>query len=194
MNATPAPGAPPLDWPYYGIGPVAAFKRVFQKYATFSGRASRGEYWWWWLLHGVVAVVLGIVLLAAGIDWESAGAGAAEGGINAFGIVVLIILAIWGLATIIPSIAVTVRRLHDAGFSGWFYLLTLVGPLGFVVFVMCIIPTSPNAVRYGPPGPEGALPGYPPNPQAYPPNPQAYPQGLQGYPQPPQGGPQPPQA
>ena len=44
---TPQTGAePPLEWPWYGIGFVAAVKRFFKKYATFNGRASRGEYWW----------------------------------------------------------------------------------------------------------------------------------------------------
>ena len=46
---------PPLELPYYGAPPVEAVKRVFQKYAVFSGRASRSEYWWWALASAVAS-------------------------------------------------------------------------------------------------------------------------------------------
>ena len=49
---------PPLDWPHYGIGFLPAVKRAFQKYATFSGRASRSEFWWWVLANAIVGTVL----------------------------------------------------------------------------------------------------------------------------------------
>ena len=49
---------PPLDWPHYGIGFVPAVKRGFQKYATFTGRASRSEFWWWALANAIVGTVL----------------------------------------------------------------------------------------------------------------------------------------
>ena len=49
---------PPLDWPHYGIGFLPAVKRAFQKYATFSGRASRSEFWWWVLANAVIGTVL----------------------------------------------------------------------------------------------------------------------------------------
>ncbi|MFZ2512307.1 MAG: DUF805 domain-containing protein [Gordonia sp. (in: high G+C Gram-positive bacteria)] len=167
MTTTPAPAAPPIDWPYYGIGPAGAVKRVFRKYATFTGRASRGEYWWWILFHGIVDAILLGLAYTVGVNWHIVGDDDAIGEFTAFGIIALIVFVIWALATIVPTIAVTVRRLHDAGFSGWFYLLTLVGPLSIVVFIMCLIATSPNAVRYGPPAPAGyAPPVYPQNPQA----------------------------
>jgi len=50
--AQPSPTA--LDMPYYGIGFIDAIKRGFRKYATFSGRASRSEYWWWALFTFIV--------------------------------------------------------------------------------------------------------------------------------------------
>ena len=59
----------------------------------------------------------------------------------------------WALATIVPNIAVSVRRLHDAGYSGWFYLFSVVG-LGIVTLVLCALETSPKAAQYGPPYPD----------------------------------------
>ena len=63
MSATTHVSEPPLDWPYYGIGFGAAITRFFKKYATFTGRASRGEYWWYALFSAIITFVLyGIVL------------------------------------------------------------------------------------------------------------------------------------
>jgi uncharacterized membrane protein YhaH (DUF805 family) len=138
---------PPLDWPHYGIGFVPAVKRGFQKYATFSGRASRSEFWWWALANGVIGMILYILTLALGL------ATSRDGSFGAAGIPFAILLGIWGLAVIVPNIAVTIRRLHDAGYSGWFYLFNVVG-LGIVTLVLCAMETSPAAAKYGPPYPQ----------------------------------------
>ena len=151
---------PPLDWPYYGIGFVPAVKRAFQKYATFTGRASRGEYWWWILGYSIIFVVLYALTLGLGL------ANAAQTGkFGAAGIPFAILTVIFVLATIIPNISITIRRLHDAGYSGWFLLFNIVG-LGIITTILCILPTSPNAAQYGPPAPQGYGPGYPPQPPA----------------------------
>ncbi|MFT4167348.1 MAG: DUF805 domain-containing protein [Microlunatus sp.] len=192
---------PPLDWPHYGIGFIPAVKRAFQKYATFDGRASRGEYWWWVLANSIVVLVfygwaMVVIATATAAQRSEFPPGA---------IFPLVILGLWALATLVPNIAITIRRLHDAGYSGWFYLFNIVG-LGIVTTVLCIMATSPNAAQYGPPAPEGYYPqqqGFmPPDPYAQQPNygqQQGY--GQQGYgQQPPQQGygqqqpPAPPQA
>ena len=69
-----------------------------------------------------------------------------------------ILLVVWALAVVIPNIAVTIRRLHDAGYSGWFYLFNVVG-LGIVTLVLCAMETSPAAAKYGPPYPQAYAPG-----------------------------------
>ena len=61
------PAPPSLDLPHYGIGFVDAVKRGFKKYATFTGRASRSEYWWWTLFTFVIYLVLGLVTFAVGM-------------------------------------------------------------------------------------------------------------------------------
>jgi uncharacterized membrane protein YhaH (DUF805 family) len=153
----PSQTEPPLDWPWYGIGFVDATKRVFKKYATFEGRASRGEYWWWVLFTSIVFFVLYGLGIGIGIATIRPNGQMGPAAIPLFVLVVLV-----GLAVIVPSIAVAVRRLHDAGYSGWFYLLALIPSIGgIILLVLCAMPTSPQAPKYGPPVPEGWQPGLP---------------------------------
>lgn len=150
---------PPLDWPHYGIGLTAAVRRGFQKYATFSGRASRSEFWYWVLGNAIVSAVLYGLTIGLGLATSSNG--------NDFGwagVPPMVLLGIWFLATIVPNIAITLRRLHDAGYSGWYYLLNLIPSVGgIIVLVFCALQTSPAAAKYGPPYPENYAPtGYAP--------------------------------
>lgn len=125
-----APGVPAggasLDQPYYGIGFIEAIKRFFLKYATFSGRASRSEFWWVYLFLLIVNVVFGIL--------------GQIGSNNVLGTIVSGLEGIWGLAIIVPSIALLVRRLHDSNMSGWFaflpYGLYVGGILAFFVALL----------------------------------------------------------
>ncbi|QOT21583.1 DUF805 domain-containing protein [Paenarthrobacter sp. YJN-D] len=139
-------GEPPLWAPYYGAPIGAAVKRFFKKYAAFSGRASRSEYWWVALVLGVVGFVLQLltgILGAAGSTTTSTGTipgpGAAVG---------LILVLVFYLAVLIPSLALLVRRLHDANLSGWLALLVVV-PI--VVFVLSLLPSNPAGQRFDQP-------------------------------------------
>ena len=93
-----------------------AIKTCFQKYATFSGRARRSEYWYFVLFCFVVSIILRFVdkfLFAKGIYSP----------VTIFGRRYFIgLLFIFYLVTMIPNLAVAFRRLHDIGKSGWFYL------------------------------------------------------------------------
>jgi uncharacterized membrane protein YhaH (DUF805 family) len=161
--------APPLDWPHYGISLRGAVVRGFKKYATFAGRASRSEYWWWTLFTAVGLLVL--ALPAAVIGIQTSPDGGRTPGLPAVPLIIL--LVVFYLAILVPTIAVTVRRLHDVGYSGWLFLLTLIPWLGgLILLVFALLPPSPAGARYDPapayqPGP------YPPGP--YPPGP--YPPG-----------------
>ncbi len=137
-----------------------------KKYATFSGRASRSEYWWYSLFNFIVAMVC----LAAGLALGAlfGGAAAMQGGDSAldlgvagFGIGFLIgylILLIFALATLVPSIAVTMRRLHDSGRSGWWYLISFVPYVGgIVLFIFMLLEGQPGENKYGP-APESPAP------------------------------------
>lgn len=98
---------PPLDQPFVGIGFQEASSRLLKKWRIFSGRASRGEYWWA-LLYVCLIDVLFIVL---------------EYFFESF------VLAVygWWLFVLVPMLAVSVRRLHDANMSGWWVLAPCIG-------------------------------------------------------------------
>ena len=66
---------PPLELPHYGIGFVDAVKRAFKKYATFTGRASRSEYWWWVLFTFTGYLVLGLLAFASARQRHETGVG-----------------------------------------------------------------------------------------------------------------------
>lgn len=104
---------------------------LIQKYSTFSGRAGRPEYWWFALLQGVVYLTFYLLAQAS----------------VAMSIVWLLLLA----ATIIPSLAVSVRRLHDTNRSGWWQLLAIV-PFGSIVLLVFVASRGDAAFnQYGPP-------------------------------------------
>ena len=129
-----------MDPRHYGF--VDSVKRAFSQYAKFDGVASVAEYWWFVLFNAILggvlyflAIVLAIGAAAGGGDEEAAGV---SGGI------VLLILGLYGLAVLLPNLGLTIRRLHDAGYSGFFILLNFVG-LSIVTLVLCIMPSKPAA-------------------------------------------------
>lgn len=146
--ASAAGGEPPLWAPYYGAPIAAAVKRFFKKYATFSGRASRSEYWWWTLVSVSVGIVLCLLMSLTGIPDSNGqtpefGAGAA---------VAVSLFFLWFLALIIPSIALTVRRLHDSNKSGWWYFINVIPFVGgIILLVFVLLPSDPAGQQYDQP-------------------------------------------
>jgi uncharacterized membrane protein YhaH (DUF805 family) len=139
------------DRPLRGASPWTAYARFWRRYVVFSGRASLSEYWWVVLIDlvlGAVAGILGGALLAIGAGLAAQGsAGAAVA--NALGGVLLFALVVFVLAQIVPSIALAVRRLHDANLSGLLYLLVLIPSVGgLIVLVLHLLPADPNGRRF----------------------------------------------
>lgn len=148
QQSTAAAGSVPLELPYYGAPIGVAVKRFFTKYATFTGRASRSEYWWWALVNYVVLFVLGIVALVAGgtptVSADGTIAPPAGGAV-----VVVVLIALYGLAVLIPGLALTARRLHDGNFSALFIFIALVpGVGGLILLVLTLLPTKPEGARF----------------------------------------------
>lgn len=109
-------------------------RTVFSKYAVFSGRATRPEYWWWVLFSIIVSVVTGILDVVVATPLL---------GFEMFGI-------ISSLALLLPSLAVSVRRLHDIGRSGWWLLIGLVPIIGWLVLIYWHVqPSAEGQNEYG---------------------------------------------
>ena len=113
------------------MGFMDALTTVFRnKYATFSGRASRSEYWWAYLGYFVIATVLQIFAIIGGIILIDAGELA----------LLPSLIAIVGIvAMIIPTIAVSVRRMHDTGKSGWMLLILIIPCIGFILWIVWMV-------------------------------------------------------
>ena len=129
-----------MDPRHYGF--ADSVKRAFSQYAKFDGVASVAEFWWFYLFNflvmGVLYFLVFVLLIgaaASGGDGDAAGASSA---------VMLLVLGLYDLAVLLPSLGLTIRRLHDAGYSGFFVLLEFIG-LGIVTLVLCIMPSKPAA-------------------------------------------------
>ena len=110
-----------------------AVKSVYGKYATFSGRAARSEYWWLALFSLIAGIVIMIVEGALGL-----GQGFMRSGGGSFSAAYSggILSILWSLGNILPSIAVGVRRLHDTDRSGWWLLIALIPLIGAIVLLV----------------------------------------------------------
>ncbi|RFA10682.1 DUF805 domain-containing protein [Subtercola boreus] len=131
---TPSIAPVPLSQPYYNAPFGEAVRRFYKKYATFSGRASRAEYWWWALVAAIVNLVLQTIIQASGVGRLNADG--TMGNPGPVGVLAAIILFVWVLATIVPTIALTVRRLHDTDRSGWWVFIALVPLVGGIVLLV----------------------------------------------------------
>lgn len=100
------------------------YLKCLKQYFDFSGRARRKEYWMFCLFNVIVGIILEIIDSAIGLTFP-------------VGIVELGILgAIYSLLLFIPGLAVCVRRLHDIGKSGWFYLIGLIPFVGAIILLI----------------------------------------------------------
>ena len=118
-----------------------SIKSVFSKYADFSGRATRSEYWYFYLFNFLVVMVYYIALFAM------LGSGSRDS--SAVGYLSVMII-IYALVMTIPSLAVSVRRLHDTGHSGWWIFLNLIPVIGSIVlFIWFITDSDPDTNEYG---------------------------------------------
>ena len=119
-----------------------AVKTCFGKYATFSGRALRSEFWWYVLFIFIAQIVLGMVDRAAFgpselMNMSATGMQGMQDGMGfAFSYQPQPITGIFMLATLVPSLAVGARRLHDTGRSGWWQLLVLIPLIGVIVLIV----------------------------------------------------------
>ena len=103
---------------------VEAIKLYFARFTDFSTRSRRSEYWWVCLFNFIVGFVIG--LIAPDLSW------------------------IWSLVTLVPTLALCIRRLHDTGRSGWFYLMILIPLVGSIILIVFFCQDSAPDNRWGP--------------------------------------------
>lgn len=127
---------------------IEYYKMALNRYADFSGRSRRSEYWYFVL--GNVLIVFALAIVGGGI---AAAVGSEEAMMIPAGLI-----GIFYLAVLIPSLALIVRRFHDQGKSGWFALLMLIPYLGgLIVFVFMCLDSEPGANKWGPNPKTGAV-------------------------------------
>ncbi len=112
------------------------FLTALKKYAVFSGRARRSEYWYFVLFYFLFAIGLALIDGITGTFNQASGMGLLSGLLT--------------LGLLIPSIAVSIRRLHDTDRSGWWLLIAFIPLIGAIVLlVFCVQDSSPGDNRFG---------------------------------------------
>ena len=134
-----------------------SFKTCMRKYADFTGRARRSEYWWFYLAQFLIQLPFQIVFWVGYVLWAVSWFDARRpdnsvdyGAVNWAALVIgWVVLFIPALVFLVPNLAAMARRLHDMGQSGHWLWLGLAG-LGIVPLIMCIIDGQPYENRWGP--------------------------------------------
>lgn len=96
---------------------ITAYKNMFLNWKDFSGKSDRGAFWWAVLADLIISVVISTIC-------------------SFLGTVGTIITTIYGLVVLVPSLALTVRRLHDVAKSGWFILIALIPLVGWIILLV----------------------------------------------------------
>lgn len=117
---------------------------VLKKYAVFSGRAQRAEYWYFVLFNLIISIVLGIIDGVIGSGTETS---------------IGILGGIYSLAILIPGLAVSVRRLHDTNHSGWWLFISLIPLIGAIVLLVFMVRDSQSDQNQYGPNPKGVTTG-----------------------------------
>ena len=116
-----------------------AISTVFSKYATFTGRARRAEFWWWVLFQVMVGIVTNLLDNMLFPD-TSIGGDTGSGPITSLA----------NVALLLPTLAVTARRLHDIDRSGWWQLIGLIPIVGWIIVIVWMVRDGqPQTNRFG---------------------------------------------
>ena len=110
---------------------------VLKKYIAFSGRARRAEYWYFALFNSIISVLLIVIDQLIGTHGQNSTMGVLSG--------------LYSLAVLLPSLGVLVRRLHDTGRSGWWWLIAFIPLIGAIILIVFTVSDStPGDNKYGP--------------------------------------------
>ena len=128
---------------------INAYKNFFKGYAEFTGRSTRPDYWWVWLGNFILSIpfwVIYIYTVYLSAVMDSVSDSASEAAFMIFGLVAIIYVVFY-LAILVPTIALTVRRLRDAGFH-WPFIFLRFAPMvgGIALLVLLAMPTKETEV------------------------------------------------
>jgi uncharacterized membrane protein YhaH (DUF805 family) len=113
-------------------------KVVFRNYANFEGRARRAEYWYFYLC-AMLLFIPPYLLFIVGAFQESMPLMIVSG----------VVLAIIGFSLLLPTLAVFVRRMHDTGKSGWYFMLNFIPFVSLVAFIFTLLESDKFTNKYG---------------------------------------------
>ncbi len=133
---------------------INAYKNFFKNYAEFTGRSTRSDYWWVWLGNFILSIPFWIIYFYTvflSIVMDSIDDSVSESTFMVLGLVV-IIYAIFYLAILVPTLALSVRRLRDAGFH-WAFIFLRFAPMGGIaLLILHAMPTKEiEVVNYSEP-------------------------------------------
>lgn len=127
---------------------INAYKNFFKNYAEFTGRSTRSDYWWVWLGNFILSIPFWIIYFYTvflSIVMDSIDDSVSEATFMVLGLVV-IIYAIFYLAILVPTLALSVRRLRDAGFH-WAFIFLRFAPMGGIaLLILHAMPTKETEV------------------------------------------------
>lgn len=129
---------------------ISAYKSMFKKYAQFNGRSRRSEYWLAGLVNCIIIIALYLIILIPLTIGTANHSEPTDLHFVLTGLGGLLFFAYF-IAVFVPSLALSVRRLHDTGRSGWFLLLNLIPYVGgLIIFIFNVLDSQPGENQYGP--------------------------------------------
>ena len=127
---------------------INAYKNFFKNYAEFTGRSTRPDFWWVWLGNLILSIPFWIIyfyIVYLSTVMDSVSDSASEAIFMVFGLVA-IIYAVFYLAILVPTLAISVRRLRDAGFH-WAFIFLRFAPMGgLALLILFAMPTKETEV------------------------------------------------
>lgn len=125
-------------------GNMNYYANGFKKMTDFKGRSSRKDFWIFYLINMVIIFLLLTLTIGATFTVrESRDVIVAQ--------IILVVFMVYVIVTVLPIIAMTIRRLHDAGFSGWWLLIYFIPNIGFIaLLILAMFPSKIGDNKYGP--------------------------------------------